>query len=148
MPNFTVSGFRSGVLWTTAILACAAAIGAVGADISRRAAGMKPGTMASAMVLAATPGTTAKAVVRLERPDGQNSYAAELLESSDGAVWRDTTKRLRIILAGNTAVAMGGASDVRPGAIVEASGAMDTKHALHAARVVILTGYVHVARGE
>jgi hypothetical protein len=41
---------------------------------------------------------------------------------------------------------MGGASDIKRGAVVQVAGAMDGARTLHATQIVILSGYVRVPK--
>jgi len=135
---------RREVLWVLVVLTGVVAIGAIGFDISRRSTGMRAATTTAASVLAARPGASVSVVVRLEGLAAPNTYAAELLESSSGTKYRETNTRIRVALSANTAVAMGGAADIKAGTVVQAAGAMDAARTLHASQIVILSGYVHV----
>jgi hypothetical protein len=53
-----------------------------------------------------------------------------------------------VALSGDTAVAMGGAADIKRGAVVQVAGAMDSAHTLHATQIVILSGYVRIGSGS
>ncbi len=140
------SPIKPWVIWTLmTFVVCAAAAG-VGFDIYRRAAGMRAATISAASVLAVRPGVRTKAVVRLEGPAGLNTYSGDLLESDDGVNYRETPDRIRVALSGDTAVAMGGASDIKRGAVVQVAGAMDGARTLHATQIVILSGYVRVPK--
>ena len=139
---------RRWILWTLVILIGIASVGAIGFDIYRRAGGMRAATATAASVLATQPGASVKAVVRLEGAAERNTYSAELLESSDGTEYRITPSHVRIALSGDTAVVMGGAADIKPGAVVQVAGSMDGAHTVHASQIVILSGFVHLVPAQ
>ena len=138
------SPIKPWVIWTLMALVGCAAVAAVGFDIYRRAGGMRAATASAAAVLSVRSGTRTRAVVRLEGPAGLNAYSGDLLESGDGVSYRETPDRIRVALSGDTAVVMGAAADIKRGAVVQVTGAMDSAHTLHAAQIVILSGYVRV----
>jgi hypothetical protein len=142
------SAFRQRLIWTLALLACCATLARIGVDVYRRAGGMRAAASSAAATLAAAPGARITAVVRLDTAAGPNNYIAEVLESRDGADYHSTHTLIRIALARDTAVIMGGAADVRPGAVVQVSGTADELHTLHAQRIVILSGYVRVLAAQ
>jgi hypothetical protein len=127
-----------------AALAGIALLGAIGFDVYRRAHAMRPVTVAAATILAATPGERINAMVRIENSTAADVYTAVLLESSGGADYTETPTHMRIVLDAATAFIMGGAADIKPGAVVQVSGETDATHTLHARKVVILSGYVRV----
>ena len=131
-------------LWALAIVAGVSALGAIGFDIARRAGGMRPATTTVASALSAQPNARIKVVAKLENSVGLNAYSAELLESHDGSTYRVTPAHIRIALAADTSIVMGTAADLRPGAVVQASGAMDGTRTLHARQIVVLTGMVRI----
>jgi hypothetical protein len=136
--------FMRRALWGLAILAAVGALGAIGFDIARRASAMRPATTTVSSVWSAQPGARIKVVARLERSEGLNIYSAELLESRDGSTYRITPAHIRIALAGDTSIIMGTASDLKPGAVVQANGAMDGTRTYHASKIVVLTGMVRI----
>jgi len=135
---------RQWVLWTLVFVIGVAAAGAVALDVYRRSGGMRPTMSPIAAVLAATRGSTVKAVIRLEGHAGKNTYSAALLEGNNGADYRTTQSHIRVALSADTALVMGGVADIKPGAVVQVTGTMDSEHALHASQIVILTGFVHL----
>ena len=148
MPNAASSRVRTWSLLGLALFIVIAAATALLLDIPRRAAEMRPADTRAVSVLSAPPGPTLKAVVRLEGGEGADIYRAELLESAgDGTTYRDTPKSIDIALSPSTAFLMGSARDIKSGAIIEASGAIDGAHRLHVRRIVVLNGYVHMAPG-
>jgi hypothetical protein len=136
-----------GLLGLAILLAVAAGV-AIFTDIPRRAMEMRPADTRAAAVLNAKPGTTLRAVVRLEDGEGANTYRAELLESAgDGTTYRDTPNRIEIALSPAASFVMGSPRDIKSGAIIEASGAIDGTHRLHVNRIVVLNGFVRMAPG-
>ncbi len=146
MEKSRIWPLRPWTLWALIVCISLGVAFPIGLNIYRRAGGMRATTTSAAAVLSARPGVHIKAVVRLEAAAGLNAYSAELLESSDGMVFHETPSQIRVALAGDSAVIMGGAADIHPGAVVQVSGAMDGAHTLHATQVVILGGYVRVNR--
>jgi hypothetical protein len=144
MPGPSVSRSRSVVAWTALGLAVIIAAAAIVFDVARRAGGMQAATTSAAKVLSARPGARINAVVRLLANEQNNIWPARLLESAGATTYRETPDRIRIALGADTGVVMGSGADIRTGAVVQASGAMDDTHLLHATRIVILTGYVRV----
>jgi hypothetical protein len=138
------SASKHPLIWTLALLACCATVGRIGFDVYRRAGAMRTATAAGASILAAKPGARINAVVRLENAAGSNIYSAEVLESRDGADYHATSMHIRVALASDAALSMGGAADIRPGAVIQLSGTIDGVQTLHANKVVILTGYVRI----
>lgn len=142
------SRLRNGSLLGLAFLIAAAAAAALLLDIPRRAAEMRPADTRAASVLSARPGTNLKAVVRLQEGEGADTYRAELLESAgDGTTYRDTPRTIDIAFSPATAFLMGSSRDIKRGAIIEATGAIDGAHKLQVRRIVVLNGYVRVAPG-
>jgi len=118
---------------------------AVGFDVWRRAANMQPATIGAEAVMQAPEGQRLEVVVRLNASIHQGTYAAEVLESKDGANYRATPATIQIATAADTLVVMGAAGDIKPGAIVQADGQFDSARILHARRIVVLSGFVHSA---
>ncbi|HEX3472615.1 MAG TPA: hypothetical protein VHT28_15650 [Silvibacterium sp.] len=110
---------------------------------------MKPAATSAAAFSTLQPGARATAVVQLDKVSGE-SLTGTLLQRESDTVYRRTvsdTNLVSAILTPKTAVVMGKAEDILPGAIVQISGVLDTNHALQADQVVILTGYVNVTQG-
>jgi hypothetical protein len=129
--------------WTIAIvIGVAAAV--MSLDVVRRSGAMRAAMAPVGPVLAAPPGSSVKAVMRLEGPTGENAYSATLLQSDDGADYRSTPAHIRVALSAGTNLVMGAAADIKPGAVVQVTGTMDAGHALRASKIVILTGFVHL----
>jgi hypothetical protein len=135
------------MIWTLAILACVAVLGAISFDVYRRAGRMRAAITTAATVLAADPGARVQAVVRIEALNGQNTYSVELLEPGSGGDYRETSSQPRVRLAADVRIVMGDAADIKPGAVVQVSGVMDGTHTLEIHKVVILSGYVRVKSG-
>jgi hypothetical protein len=118
------------------------AAGAIGLDVMHRAGAMVPASTSAAALLNAPSGTTYKAVLRIGQP-AAGGFAVEVLEGS-GTQFRATGVTARLQLDTNVTMVMGTVDDIKPGAIVQASGTVTAGHALHARQIVVLTGYVQV----
>ena len=138
------SAAKHRLIWALAILACLATLGGLGFDVYRRAGDMRIATTAAASILAAKPGARVNAVVHIETMTGPNIYSAELLESHDGADYRETAIHIRVALASDTVIVMGATANIGPGAVIQVSGTTDNLHTLHAKKVVVLSGYVRI----
>jgi hypothetical protein len=144
MPDRPTSDLKRRGLWSLAILVGIGAVAGIGHDIARRAGAMRPATTTAAAVFSAQPGAHIKLVARVDHSVSLNTYAAQLLESRAEGSYRVTPERLRIALSADTSVVMGSAADLQPGAVVQASGALDGARTLQARQIVILTGYVRI----
>jgi hypothetical protein len=123
-----------------------AAVAAIGLDVMRRAQGMQLADTSASAVLSAPAGTHIKAVMRVEAPAAAGMFAVEILQNTQGADYRETGARIRLALSSGTHFIMGATPDLKPGAIVQADGAMDAGSTLRAAKIVVLNDYVHVIR--
>ena len=95
-----------------------------------------------------SPGSSAKAVVRLESVQGQELKGKLLIKQSD-TVYLLPPERTPIVIAAltsDTSVVMGKPQDITVGAVVQLAGKIDVDHVLHTTQVVILTGYVSVSQ--
>jgi hypothetical protein len=124
----------------------AAALSAVGYDIMRRARSMQPADTSAVAITASTAGTHVRAVLRIGQQSGPAIFAAEILESVQGADYRGSGRSVDLKLGPDTRFIMGAPADVKTGAIVQANGVMDAAHGLAAAKIVVLNDYVHVVR--
>jgi hypothetical protein len=138
---------RRALLWTAAALGLAVIVGVIGFDVVRRAAKMQAATSSVAAVKQAQPGKKIKVVVRLSGPASPGTYTGRVLESADGSVYHATPATIRIVYGDDTSVVMGGAADIKAGAILEAIGSMEDADTLRASQVVILNGFVQIATG-
>jgi hypothetical protein len=95
-----------------------------------------------------SPGSSAKAVVRLESVKGKELKGI-LLEKQSDTVYLLPSQRTSTVIAvltADTQVVMGKPEDLTPGVIVQLAGILDADHVLQTKQVVILTGYVHLSR--
>jgi hypothetical protein len=145
MPNSRKRPIKPWLLWTLATLVVVAALGGIAFDVARRAGGMRVAATQSATLLKAPAGAAVKAVLRLGAPDGTNAYDAEILDGLSGTSYRGTHSNIRVVLDSDTSVVMGAGTDIKPGAVIQASGKMAALHTLRAGQIVILTGYVRIA---
>jgi len=144
MPEKRISRRGKWALLTLTSLAAAVIVAAIVLDVVRRAGQMRAATTSAAAVLEAPPGSLVKAVVRLEDVRGASACRAQLLEALDGETYRVTSTRIHVALTPDTEVVMGSDADVRPGAIVQVAGTIDSEHAIRVRQIVILTGYIRV----
>ena len=104
-------------------------------------------TTASAFASIA-PGSSAKAVVRLDSVKG-NELKGTLLERQSDTVYHlpsATTRPVIAVLTPDTSVVMGRPQDIAVGAVVQLAGTIGANHVLQPTQVVILTGYVRVSQ--
>ncbi len=95
-----------------------------------------------------SPGSSAKAVVRLESVSGKE-LKGTLLEKQGDTVYllpSEGTPTVIAVLTPDTSVVMGKPKDIAVGAVVQLAGVLDADHVLQTNQVVILTGYVRVSQ--
>jgi Kef-type K+ transport system membrane component KefB len=95
-----------------------------------------------------SPGSSAKAVVRLESVSGKE-LKGTLLEKQRDTVYLLPSESTPSVIAGltpDTSVLMGKPKDIAVGAVVQLAGVLDADHVLQTNQVVILTGYVRVSQ--
>jgi hypothetical protein len=95
-----------------------------------------------------SPGSSAKAVVRLESVSGKE-LRGTLLEKQGDTVYlwpSENTPTVIAVLTPDTSVVMGKPKDIAAGAVVQLAGVLDADHVLQTNQVVILTGYVRVSQ--
>jgi hypothetical protein len=136
------SRFRKTVLLILIIFLAVGVAGWVGLDVMKRAGGMRAASTPAAVAADSRVGTRLSIVVRLEASGEHDTYDAQLLDRVDDSTYRVTRTHIRVMLGRDTAVEMGGAGDIKPDAIVQASGIVDSTHALRANRIAILTGFI------
>jgi hypothetical protein len=97
-----------------------------------------------------SPGSSAKAVVRLESVKGSELKGALLEKQSDTVYLLPSEKKLTVVavLTTDTSVVMGKPQDIAVGAVVQLAGTIDANHVLQTNQVVILTGYVRVSQKQ
>jgi hypothetical protein len=94
------------------------------------------------------PGSSAKAVVRLDSVKGEE-LKGTLLEKQSDTVYRVPFRRTVAVIAVLTpdaSVLMGKPQDIAVGAVVQLAGTIDASHILQTNQVVILTGYVRLSQ--
>jgi hypothetical protein len=133
------------MLWVLATFVVIAALGGIAFDVARRADSMHIAATGSSALLNAPAGAAVKAVFHLGAAEGTDAYDAEILDNVNGTTYRGSRSRIRIVLSPDTSVVMGAGADIKPGAVIQASGTMAASHTLRASQIVILTGYVRVA---
>jgi hypothetical protein len=95
-----------------------------------------------------SPGSSAKAVVRLESVKG-NELKGTLLERQSDTVYllpSERTPPVIAVLTSDTSVVMGKPQEIAAGVVVQLGGTIDANHVLQTNQVVILTGYVRVSQ--
>jgi hypothetical protein len=95
-----------------------------------------------------SPGSSAKAVVRLESVKG-SEMKGTLLERQSDTVYllpSEMTPPVIAVLTPDTPVVMGKPQDIAVGAVVQLAGTIGADHVLQTSQVVILTGYVRVSQ--
>jgi hypothetical protein len=93
------------------------------------------------------PGSSAKAVVRLDSVKGEE-LKGTLLEKQSDTVYRVPFRRTAAaiaVLTPDASVVMGKPQDIAVGAVVQLAGTIDASHILQTNQVVILTGYVRLS---
>lgn len=113
-----------------------------------RAQQMSTADTPASMFAAIPPGTSAKAVVRLESVKGKELKGA-LLEKQSDTVYLlpiESTPAVFAVLTPDTSVVMGKPEEITVGAVVQLAGTIDASHVLQTTQVVILTGYVRVSQ--
>src|SRR5215469_15177329 len=85
----------------------------------------------------------AKVVIEItEAPQGR--VRGKLLERQDETHYTRTGKEVEATWDKKTAIVMGKADDIKPGAVVHVTGKLAADHGVEARQIVILTGYVQV----
>jgi hypothetical protein len=128
-----------------AVLACVAAWAIRGVLV--RAQQMSTADTSASTFASSPPGSSAKAVVRLDSVKGKE-LKGTLLEKESDTVYLLSSERPPIVIAvltPDTSVVMGKPQDIVLGAVVQLAGTMDANHVLRTTQVVILTGYVRVS---
>jgi len=90
------------------------------------------------------PGTSVKLVLEVTTVDAAGEIQGKLLNPQDDTHYTRTPTAVRIARDAGTAIVMGKASDVHPGAVIHVTGKFNADHRVQASQIVILTGYVHV----
>jgi hypothetical protein len=93
-----------------------------------------------------SPGSSAKAVVRLDSVKGKE-LKGTLLEKQSDTVYLLPPERTPAVFADltpDTSVVMGKPQDIAVGAVVQLAGTIDANHILQTSQVAFLTGYVRL----
>ncbi len=96
------------------------------------------------------PGSSAKAVVRLDSVKGKE-LKGTLLEKQSDTSYLVPSERTQAVVADlnpDTSVVMGKPGEIAVGAVVQLSGTIDAGHVLQTNQVVILTGYVRLSQKQ
>lgn len=104
---------------------------------------MRTQAASSAEFAALTNEADAKVVIEItEAPQGH--VRGKLLEKQDETHYTRTTKDVEARWGKQTAIVMGKADDIKPGAVVHVTGKVAADRSVEAKQIVILTGYVQV----
>jgi len=128
------------------VLACLAAWSIRGVLV--RARRMSTADTSASLYESIAPGSSAKAVVRLDSVKGEE-LKGTLLEKQSDTVYRVPFRRTVAVIAVLTpdaSVLMGKPQDIAVGAVVQLAGTIDASHILQTNQVVILTGYVRLSQ--
>ena len=141
--NSNSASIKSSLPWIF-LLAVLATLSAVfvwrGAE---KAMKMHPEAANHAQFAQLRPQETAKVVVEvLETSEAM--IRGRLLDKKDDTHYARTQNEANILWHSGTAIVMGKAADVHPGAIIHVTGTVAGDHSLQARQIVILTGYVQV----
>lgn len=101
--------------------------------------GPPPATQAQLTAAAAGQPLSIALEVTEARPDG---LAGTLLQPDGSGAYQRTTTAVSVALAANVPVQMGRSSDIRPGAVVQVGGVVNTAGGLDGKQVTILTSVV------
>jgi hypothetical protein len=115
-----------------------------------RAQQMSTADTSASMFASTSPGSSAKAVVRLESVKGKE-LKGSLLEKQSDSVYllpSERTPTVSAVLTADTSVVMGKPEDVAVGAVVQLAGILDANHVLQTNQVVILTGFVRLSQKQ
>jgi hypothetical protein len=111
-----------------------------------RARQMSTADTAASTFASVSPGSSAKAVVRLDSVMGKELKGTLLEKQSDSAYLLPAESlTVSAVLTPDTSVVMGKPQDIAVGAVVQLAGPVDANHILRASQVVILTGYVRLS---
>jgi hypothetical protein len=92
---------------------------------------------------ASTPGAQAQIAVEVTRMLSHTLLVGNLLQKNADETYSHTEKTVRVKWD-NTKIVMGSSSDVKVGAILQASGVLSPDDTLNAVQIVILTGVVQL----
>jgi len=122
-------------------LVCAGLVLAVALPVYAMSRMMTGARSASEAQLAASAaGDQVEVAVEVTAVPEDGLFVANVLERSDQGTYRRSSRTLSVRWGSDTSLVMGRASDVRPGAILQARGRIATGDFLEADRLVILTG--------
>jgi hypothetical protein len=116
-----------------------------GWDTMKRAGSMHPKGMNGTAAAKSNASTPAPLMIEVLSVGEGGLFSGRVLEEHEGH-YRLTPVPVEAQLAANSAVMMGGTSDIKPRAVLQLSGRFDDSHRVHVARAVVLTGYVTVER--
>jgi hypothetical protein len=115
--------------------------------VLERAGRMQTANTSASIFARTAPGSSAKAVIRLDQVVGDRLNGTLLERDSDTAYRVPIRSGTPVvaILTPETSVVMGRPQDIAAGAIVQLAGTLDKDRVLRAKQVVILTGYVRLS---
>ena len=136
---------RPWLFWGLVLSGALLFMAAIGWNVMQRASRMQGSMEQVGSTRGGSIGSPMKAIVRVDALVDVHTIAAEVLERQTDSIYAGTHAQVRVVLANDAAFVMGHVSDIKPGAIIEAIGTRQDLTTLRAARIVILTGYVHLA---
>jgi hypothetical protein len=104
---------------------------------------MRTQAASTAEFAALTNDADAKVVIEIAEA-AHGRVRGKLLERQDETHYKRTTKDVEATWNKQTAIVMGKAEEVKPGAVVHVTGKVAPDHSVEARQIVILTGYVQV----
>jgi hypothetical protein len=106
--------------------------------MGRMMTGVRP--ISEGQLAASAVGDQVEVALEVTLVPDDGPVSATVLERGDQGVYRRSARTLRVGWGPDTSLVMGRATDIRPGAIVQARGHMTPGELLEADRIVILTG--------
>lgn len=141
------AGSSATLRWVLFFIMLAAVAAWAARSVLLRGRQMRPADTPAVAFRDIPSGRSAKAVVLLNRVD-HGKLSGTMLQRESETMYRRPAEPSPVDaeLTSETAVVMGTAQDIAPGAVVQVAGTMDSRHVLQTRQIVILTGYVRVER--
>jgi hypothetical protein len=143
MTAASLSSSRTIRIWTVLLVALALLSFLAMRRSVGKAMGMKSETTAANSLSHLKPGDEAKVVLEVTTAAGA-TVEGNVLEKQSETVYRRSGDTIKIAFDSTTPVVMGKASDIHESAVLHITAKMSNDRVLHAAQIVILTGYVTV----
>lgn len=114
-----------------------------GWDTMKRSGSMVPKGMSATAVAKADPNTSARLIMEVLSVGAGGQFSGRVLEAHGGR-YRISPVPVEAQMTAESAVMMGGVTDIKPRAVLQLSGRFDDSHRVRVARAVVLTGYVTI----